>query len=41
MVARCVVETGNSCLYSPQQQISPEPVLTTLVWHIRSDEVWH
>ena len=41
MVARCVVETGTSGLYGLLQQISPEPVLTTLVGHIRSDEVWH
>lgn len=41
MVARCVVETGTSGLYGLLQQISPEPVLTTLVGHIRSDEVGH
>jgi len=41
MVARCVVETGTSSLYGLLQQISPEPVLTTLVGHIRSDEVGH
>jgi hypothetical protein len=41
MVARCVVETGTSGLYGLLQQISPEPVLTTLVGHIRDDEVGH
>ena len=41
MVARCVVETGTSGLYGLLQQISPEPVLTTLVEHIRNDEVGH
>lgn len=41
MVARCVVETGTSGLYGLLQQISPEPVLTTLVGHIRNDEVGH
>ncbi|MDA8128989.1 MAG: ferritin-like domain-containing protein [Betaproteobacteria bacterium] len=41
MVARCVVETGTSGLYGLLQQISPEPVLTVLVSHIRNDEVGH
>ena len=41
MVARCVVETGTSGLYGLLQQISPEPVLTTLTGHIRDDEVGH
>jgi len=41
MVARCVVEAGTSGLYDLLQQISPEPVLTTLVRHIRNDEVGH
>ncbi|HYP67299.1 MAG TPA: ferritin-like domain-containing protein [Thiobacillaceae bacterium] len=41
MVARCVVEAGTSSLYALLQRISPEPVLTTLVGHIRSDEVGH
>jgi hypothetical protein len=41
MVARCVVETGTSGLYGLLQQISPEPVLATLVGHIRNDEVGH
>jgi hypothetical protein len=41
MVARCVVETGTSGLYGLLQQISPEPVLATLVGHIRDDEVGH
>ncbi len=41
MVARCVVETGTSGLYGLLHQISPEPVLTALVGHIRSDEVGH
>lgn len=41
MVARCVVETGTSGMYDLLQKISPEPVLATLVGHIRSDEVWH
>ncbi len=41
MVARCVVEAGTSGLYGLLQQISPEPVLTTLVGHIRNDEVQH
>ena len=41
MVARCVVETGTSSLYGLLQQVSPEPVLSTLVGHIRNDEVGH
>ncbi len=41
MVARCVVETGTSGLYGLLQQASPEPVLATLVGHIRNDEVGH
>ncbi|WP_413437940.1 ferritin-like domain-containing protein [Sulfuriferula sp. GW1] len=41
MVARCVVETGTSGLYGLLHKISPEPVLTALVGHIRSDEVGH
>jgi len=41
MVARCVVEAGTSGLYRLLQQISPEPVLTTLLRHIRNDEVGH
>jgi hypothetical protein len=41
MVARCVVESGTSGLYGLLQRISPEPVLTALVGHIRSDEVGH
>ncbi|OYW15126.1 MAG: hypothetical protein B7Z46_01155, partial [Hydrogenophilales bacterium 12-64-6] len=41
MVARCVVETGTAGLYGLLQQISPEPVLATLVGHIRDDEVGH
>ncbi|MHB8623642.1 MAG: ferritin-like domain-containing protein [Sulfuricaulis sp.] len=41
MVARCVVETGTSGLYSLLQQISPEPVLTELLKRIRSDEISH
>lgn len=41
MVARCVVEAGTSGLYDLLQQVSPEPVLATLVGHIRNDEVGH
>jgi rubrerythrin len=41
MVARCVVETGTSSLYSLLMEVSPEPVLKTLLGHIRNDEVRH
>ncbi|MEO8598745.1 MAG: ferritin-like domain-containing protein [bacterium] len=41
MVARCVVEAGTAGMYGLLQQISPEPVLATLVGHIRDDEVGH
>jgi len=41
MAARCVVETGTAGLYGLLEKISPEPVLATLVGHIRNDEVGH
>lgn len=41
MVARCVVETGTSGLYGVLMDISPEPILKTLVGHIHNDEVRH
>jgi len=39
--ARCVVETGTASLYTMLSRLSPEPVLTGLLTHIRSDEIRH
>lgn len=39
--ARCVVETGTASLYTMLARLSPEPVLTGLLTHIRSDEIRH
>jgi hypothetical protein len=39
--ARCVVETGTASLYTMLWRLSPEPVLTGLLSHIRSDEIRH
>ena len=39
--ARCVVETGTASLYTMLSRLSPEPVLTGLLSHIRSDEIRH
>ena len=41
LVARCVVETGTSTLYSALQDYAPEPVLKQLMNNIRADEVAH
>lgn len=41
MVARCVVETGTTTYYQTLRDLSPEPVLTQLLGHIRADEVGH
>jgi hypothetical protein len=41
LVARCVVETGTASLYTMLSRLSPEPVLTGLLSHIRSDEIRH
>ena len=41
MVARCVVETGTTTYYQTLRDLSPEPVLTRLLGHIRADEVGH
>ena len=41
MVARCVVETGTTAYYHTLRGLSPEPVLTELLGHIRNDEVGH
>ncbi|MHB1566313.1 MAG: ferritin-like domain-containing protein [Acidiferrobacter sp.] len=41
MAARCVVETGTASFYSMLRVMSPEPVLTMIVGHIRDDEVGH
>ena len=41
MVARCVVETGTTTYYQTLRDLSPEPVLTQLLNHIRADEVGH
>lgn len=41
LVARCVVETGTSTLYTLVQRLSPEPVLSKLAGYIRTDEVRH
>jgi len=39
--ARCVVETGTATLYTMLSRLSPEPVLTRLLYRIRSDEIRH
>jgi rubrerythrin len=41
LVARCVVETGTSTLYSAVRDYVKEPVLSQLLNHIKSDEVSH
>ncbi len=41
MVARCVVETGTTTYYQTLRDLSPEPVLSELLGHIRADEVSH
>jgi len=41
LAARCVVETGTASLYTMLSRLSPEPVLTGLLSHIRSDEIRH
>jgi rubrerythrin len=41
LVARCVVETGTSTLYSAVGDYVKEPVLAQLLNHIKSDEVSH
>ncbi|MEW6561244.1 MAG: ferritin-like domain-containing protein [Pseudomonadota bacterium] len=41
LVARCVVETGTATYYRTLRDLSPEPVLTELTEHIRTDEVQH
>ena len=41
LAARCVVETGTTTYYQTLRSLSPEPVLTELLGHIRADEVSH
>ena len=41
MAARCVVETGTSCLYATLQTYTSEPVLKRITGYIRTDEVSH
>jgi hypothetical protein len=41
MAARCVVETGTSCLYRAIHDYTDEPLLKELTSHIKSDEVRH
>jgi ferritin len=41
LVARCVVETGTTTYYQTLRDLSPDPVLTDLAEHIRTDEVQH
>jgi len=41
LAARCVVETGTASLYTMLSRLSPEPVLSELLSHIRSDEIRH
>jgi rubrerythrin len=41
LVARCVVETGTSTLYSAVYDYVKEPVLATLLNNIKTDEVAH
>jgi hypothetical protein len=41
MVARCVVETGTTTLYSAIGKCSDEPVLAEIINNIRTDEVRH
>ena len=41
LAARCVVETGTTSYYQTLRGLSDEPVLQTLLGHIRADEVSH
>ena len=41
LAARCVVETGTTSYYQTLRALSDEPVLRTLLGHIRADEVGH
>ncbi|MFD1710858.1 ferritin-like domain-containing protein [Ottowia flava] len=41
LAARCVVETGTTSYYQTLRTFSDEPVLQTLLGHIRADEVSH
>ena len=41
LIARCVVETGTSSFYRAMQNYVQEPVLTSLIEKIRTDEISH